>query len=118
MISKAKRVHGYRGSQLNNKSVRYRFGTAEFTVLVQHTQQHVFRGEKGTFINPYSCTDAIQQQSISGHISQNSVQSVQSVRYGCFCTEIEESCVGFLPINFKHGNRREEISKCCWFYFC
>jgi hypothetical protein len=25
--------------------------------------------------------------------------------------------VGFLPVHFKHGNRREEISNCCWFIF-
>jgi hypothetical protein len=25
--------------------------------------------------------------------------------------------VGFLPVLFKHENRREEISNCCWFIF-
>jgi hypothetical protein len=63
------------------------------------------------------CTAAVQQQLISGHISQNSVQSVQSVRYSCLCTFFEVAVVGFLPVHFKHGNRREEISNCCWFIF-
>jgi hypothetical protein len=35
----------------------------------------------------------------------------QSVRYGCLCTDFEVADVGFLLVNFKHENRREEISK-------
>jgi hypothetical protein len=46
-------VHGYRGSQLSNKSVPYGFGTAEFTVPVQHTQQHANRGKEGALTRPY-----------------------------------------------------------------
>jgi hypothetical protein len=63
------------------------------------------------------CMTVVQHQLISGHISQNFVQSVQSVRYGCVCTFFEVDVVGFLPVHFKHGNRREEISNCCWFIF-
>jgi hypothetical protein len=54
-------------------------------------------------------TAAVQQQQILGTNFQKSVQSVQSVRY-CVCTFFEVAVVGFLPVHFKHGNRREEIS--------
>jgi hypothetical protein len=52
-------------------------------------------------------TAAVQQQQILG---TNFQKSVQSVRYGCVCTFFEVAVVGFLPVHFKHGNRREEIS--------
>jgi hypothetical protein len=50
-------VHGYRGNQLSNKSVPYGFGTAEFTVPVQHTEQHANRGKEGALTRPYRLYD-------------------------------------------------------------
>jgi hypothetical protein len=104
-------VHGYRGSQQKNKSVRYGFGTAEIFVPVIHSEQHVFQGRRGAFNGPYSpyghCTVALK----SGHDFPEVRKSVQSVRYGCLCTDFEVAAVGFLPVHFKHGKRREEISK-------
>ena len=39
------------------KSVRYGFGTTEFTVPVLHTQQHANRGKEGALTRPYRLYD-------------------------------------------------------------
>jgi hypothetical protein len=91
-----------------DKSVRYGFGTATFIVPVLAVQQHDFK-EKGAFNGPYrSYGRRTAATRILGTIFQQIVQHLmqgQSVRYGCLCTDFEGGCVGFLPVNFKHGNR-------------
>jgi hypothetical protein len=60
-----------------------------------------FFKEKGAFNGPYRPYGRRTAAAKSGHVFQ---QSVQSVRY-CLSTDFEVGCVGFLPVYFKHGNR-------------
>jgi hypothetical protein len=92
----------FEAANSENKSIRYGFDTAIFIVSVLGHTAHVFQGKRQHLMVHIDRTAVVQQQQILG---TNFQKSVQSVRYGCLCTEIEGGCVGFLPVNFKHGNR-------------
>jgi hypothetical protein len=88
--------------------------------LVQAVQQHEYQ-EKGAFIDPYrSVRLSYSSSKFLGTFSKESVQHLllgQAVRYDCLCTEIEIADL-FSSSKFQARKSREEISKCCWFYFC
>ena len=92
--------HEFQGSQQRRKSVRIWYSSIYCTCSGRKAARK--SKKKGDFISPYS---PYGHHTVVVNFWARFSKSVQSVRYGCQCTDFEVAAVGFLPVNFKHENR-------------